>query len=114
MERVRIALRQKRTRIALIAILAVVVIVVLIYASGTLTGPTIQNAPSRLEATAVAYNLIKLQWQDNSDNEIGFNIERKTGAGGTYSEIATLEADVTTYSDTGLSEDTTYYYRVRA
>ena len=114
MERVRIALRQKRTRIALIAILAVVVIIVLIYASGTLTGPTIQNAPSRLEAGAVAHNLIRLQWQDNSDNEIGFKIERKTGAGGTYSEIATLEADVTTYSDTGLSGETTYYYRVRA
>jgi len=67
-----------------------------------------------MERVAVAYNLIRLQWQDNSDNEIGFKIERKTGAGGTYSEIATLEADVTTYSDTGLSGDTTYYYRVRA
>lgn len=114
MERVRIALSQKRTRIALIAILAVVVIIALVYASGTLTGPTILNAPSRLEAGAVSYSRIDLNWQDNSDNEIGFNIERKTGAGGTYCEIATLEADVTTYSDTGLSGDTTYYYRVRA
>ena len=116
MKRVRIALRQKRTRIALIAVLAVVVmvIVVLVYASGTSTGPTPPNAPSDLAATAISPSRIDLSWQDNSDSEIGFNIERKTGAGGTYSEIATLEADVTTYSDTGLSEDTTYYYRVRA
>ena len=115
MERVRIALRQKRTRIALIAVLAVVVlIVVLIYASGTSTGPTLLNAPSRLEARAVSSSRIDLSWQDKSDNEIGFNIERKTGAEGTYSEIATREADVTTYSDTGLSGDTIYYYRVSA
>jgi hypothetical protein len=114
MEQVRMALSQKRTRIALIAVLAVVVIIVLIYASGILTGPTIQNAPSGLSATVVSSSQINLSWQDNSDNEIGFKIERKTGAGGTYSEIATLAADVTTYSDTGLSGDTTYYYRVRA
>lgn len=117
MERVRIALRQKRTRIALIAILAVVVLVVLIAILtlyGTDDTDTIPNAPSDLAATAISTSRIDLSWWDNSDNEIGFNIERKTGAGGTYSEIDTREADATTYSDTGLSEDTTYYYRVRA
>ncbi|GAI80565.1 unnamed protein product [marine sediment metagenome] len=119
MERVRIALGQKRTRIALIAVLAVVVLVVLIailtlYGTDDTDTITIPNAPSDLAATAISTSRIDLSWQDNSDNEIGFNIERKTGAGGTYSEIDTREADVTTYSDTGLSEDTTYYYRVRA
>jgi len=120
MERVRIALRQKRTRIALIAVLAVVVLVVVIailtlYGTDDTDTITIPNAPSDLAATAISTSQINLSWQDNSDNEIGFKIERKTGAGGTYSEIATtLVADATTYSNTGLNEDTTYYYRVRA
>ena len=57
---------------------------------------------------------VKLAWEDNSDNELGFKIERKTGAGGTYSEIARVGPNVTSYTDTGLSPLTTYYYRARA
>ena len=70
--------------------------------------------PSGLSATAISSTQIDLSWSDNSNNETGFKIERKTGAGGTYSEIDTVLADVTTYSDTGLAEGTTYYYKARA
>lgn len=48
-----------------------------------------------------------------SDDETGFKIERKTGSGGTFSQITTVEANVKTFSDTGLSASTAYYYRVR-
>ncbi len=41
-------------------------------------------------------------------------IERKTGASGTWGEIATLGANVTRYADTGLAAPVTYVYRVRA
>jgi hypothetical protein len=59
--------------------------------------------------------MINLAWTDNANNETGFKIERKTGAGGTYSQIATVGANVTSYNNnTGLSPSTTYYYRVRA
>lgn len=75
--------------------------------------PTIPDAPSNLIATAVSNNRIDLSWTDNSNNETGFKIERRTESG-TYIEIATVGANVTTYSDTGLSESTRYYYRVRA
>jgi len=71
-------------------------------------------APSGLSASAASASQINLSWTDNSSNETGFKIERKTGAGGTYSEIGTPTANTTTYNDTGLSESTTYYYRVRA
>src|SRR6185436_6439139 len=71
-------------------------------------------APSGLTATAVSSTQINLSWTDNANNESGFRIERKTGAGGTYAEIATVGANVTSYSNTGLSAGTTYYYRVRA
>jgi hypothetical protein len=72
------------------------------------------TAPSNLSAGSASETQINLTWTDNSSNESGFKIERKKGAGGTYSEITTVGADVTSYNDTGLSEATSYYYRVRA
>lgn len=72
------------------------------------------TAPSGLTATAPSSTRINLAWTDNSSNESGFEIERKTGFGGTWSRIVTVGAGVTSYSNTGLSAFTTYYYRVRA
>ena len=74
---------------------------------------TPMNPPSNLTATTISTNQINLTWTDNSASETGYRIERKTGAGGTYTEIGTVGANVTTYNDTGLSGGRTYYYRVR-
>src|SRR5678815_2003697 len=71
-------------------------------------------APSALTATAESSTSIRINWTDNANNETQFKIERKTGAGGTYAQIATVSANVTTYTNTGLSPSTQYYYRVRA
>jgi len=71
-------------------------------------------APSGLSATAASSSEIDLSWTDNSSSEMGFKIERKTGSGGTYAEIATVSAGVISYSSTGLTASTAYYYRVRA
>ena len=71
-------------------------------------------APVSLAAGAASSSQINLTWADNSSNETGFKIERKTGSGGTYSQVATVGAGVTSYNDSGLSEATNYYYRVRA
>jgi fibronectin type 3 domain-containing protein len=70
--------------------------------------------PSNLSATAISPSQINLSWTDNSSDETGFKIERKTGAGGTWSQVTTVGANVTSYPDTGLSSATTYYYRVRS
>ena len=76
---------------------------------------SLPSPPTGLAASTISASQIDLSWTDNASNETGFKIERKTGSGGTYSEIATPSADATTYSDTtGLSEGTQYYYRVRA
>ncbi len=72
------------------------------------------EAPNGLDATPESGSRINLSWTDNSSNESRFEIERKTGPGGTYSRIANVAADETSYSDTGLNEKTTYYYQVRA
>jgi autotransporter-associated beta strand protein len=70
--------------------------------------------PSNLAATAISSSQINLSWSDNSSDETGFKIERKTGAGGTYSQIAVAAANATTFSNTGLTAGTQYFYRIRA
>ena len=71
------------------------------------------SAPSGLTATAVSTSQINLSWTGNS-TETGFRIERSSSSGGPYTQITTVGANVATYSNTGLSSGTTYYYRVSA
>ena len=42
---------------------------------------------------------LQLAWTDHSNNEDGFKIERKTGTTGIFSQIATVAANVTYYTD---------------
>lgn len=82
--------------------------------NATTSAVSVPGAPSGLGASAVSSAQINLTWTDNSSNEIGFKIERKTGSAGTYGQIATAPANTISYSDTGLTGGTTYYYRIRA
>lgn len=85
-------------------------------ASGTTqTAPTPPNAPTGLTAAAVSRSQINLAWTDNASNEDGFAIERCTGAVCTkFAQVATVGADVKTFSNRGLKKGTTYTYRIRA
>ncbi|MFH1228469.1 MAG: fibronectin type III domain-containing protein [Planctomycetota bacterium] len=83
----------------------------------TVTDVAAPNAPSGLAANAVSASQIDLTWTDNSADETGFKIERAPASGGqagTYNQIDTVSASITSYSDTGLTEATAYYYRVCA
>ena len=71
------------------------------------------SAPTNLEVTIQTSTKIELTWTDQSSNETGFKIERKTGTGA-YSQIATVGVNVNSYVDSGLTSSNTYYYRVRA
>jgi titin len=80
----------------------------------TAIGPP-PNPPYGLTANAISSSQIDLAWTDNSTDETGFKIERKTGASGTFALIATTGAGINTYSNNaGLSADTQYCYRVQA
>ncbi len=70
-------------------------------------------APSDLTATAVSSSRINLAWTDNSSNEAGFKLERSTD-GVSFTQVAILTANVTSYANTLLPASTTYTYRVRA
>ncbi len=72
------------------------------------------NSPSNLNATTHSSTQINLSWTDNSSSETGFKIERKTGSGGAWNEIAQVGDNTTTYSDNNLTPDTQYCYQVRA
>ncbi len=74
---------------------------------------SVPAAPSGLAASASSSSQINLTWTDNSNNESGFNIERSTD-GSNFSPLATAAANATSYSNTGLTASTTFYYRVFA
>jgi transglutaminase-like putative cysteine protease len=54
-----------------------------------------------------------LSWRDNSNDETGFTLQRATN-GGSFADRASLAANTTSFTDTGLVAGTTYSYRVRA
>ena len=74
--------------------------------------PNQPGEPSDVRAKVVSDKGIDLQWVDNAYNESGFKIERRTD--GEYKQLATVAANVTTYSDTGLASTANTSYRVRA
>ena len=94
---------------------------------GPLSGPCIRNF-TQWKTSWVRYLMMvlgvvalekalgaeaNLSWNDNSSNESGFRIERSSD-GQSFSEIATVGVNTTTYFDTGLQSNTTYWYRVNA
>jgi fibronectin type 3 domain-containing protein len=73
---------------------------------------TLPNQVSGLSASAVSNTQINLSWNNPTGTEAGYKIERSTSSGSGYSQIATTTS--TSYSATGLTLNTTYYFRVRA
>src|SRR5207247_7917760 len=53
-------------------------------------------------------------WVDQSTGEQSYSVERKTGAGGTYAEIASIAANSSGYTDSTVAPGTNYFYRVRS
>ena len=71
--------------------------------------------PSNLKTSFDAETSIKLDWTDNSIGEESFIIDRKEGSSGTWIEqYTTVNENIETYTDSGLTPGTTYYYRIRA
>ena len=54
-----------------------------------------------------------LTWQDNATNEMGYFIERSTSPNTDFLPIAGVAPNVTTFTDTQLLANTSYYYRIR-
>jgi hypothetical protein len=75
---------------------------------------TAPSAPLSLSARAAVGKRVDLHWRDTSSDETEFRIERRVGVEGSFSRIATVGSDVTSYSNTGLEAGAQYQYRVCA
>ncbi len=74
------------------------------------------EGPTNLTAYAGSADEVELSWQDNSDNEDGFVVERKPYGGiNEWYEVVDLAGNVTSYTDTdSLHGLVSYTYRVGA
>lgn len=75
----------------------------------------IPTAPSKLIGTAISSTAITISWTDTTTTELGFYVERRTPPSTVWTVLpVTPTANTISYTDTGLTVNTTYYYRVKA
>jgi hypothetical protein len=79
-----------------------------------LPAPTPLAAPTQLTAKSPARQRIALTWVDNSTNEQSFRIERSLSATSGFAELASVGANVSSFTETNVRSRTSYYYRARA
>lgn len=72
------------------------------------------NSPLGLSVSVNTASAIELKWTDNSQDETGFEIWRYTRGSSTYALYATVDRNITTYTDTSVQTGVQYYYKVRA
>jgi hypothetical protein len=71
------------------------------------------SAPGNLRMTSQEQDQVVLAWNDSSNNETGFRVERRT-IDGTFAEAGTVGANVTTFTAGGLGPGEVHIFRVRA
>ncbi|WP_421896743.1 DUF7594 domain-containing protein [Marinoscillum sp.] len=81
--------------------------------SATTDGPPpAPTAPSNMTVEGNTSYEVNLTWTDNSENERGFTLERKTTD--SFAEIGTLDENTTSFTDQSVNPATTYVYRIKA
>lgn len=71
-------------------------------------------APTEISAVSFSSSTVKLKWKDNSDDESGFEIFRKSQFSNVFTSIAKVSANTTEYTDTKLGNGQTYTYKIAA
>ena len=72
--------------------------------------PPAPFAPFDLVAAAVSSTQIDLTWKETSENEKGFYVYRKYT--NSFRKIAVLDPNATSYNDSPLEPETTYWYKI--
>jgi fibronectin type 3 domain-containing protein len=78
---------------------------------GAAGSPSVPSTPTGLSASSVSSSQINLSWNASS-GATSYNVKRSAASGGPYTTIDSPTG--TSYSNTGLSASTTYYYVVSA
>lgn len=71
------------------------------------------QGPTGLAASSPDSFTVNLTWTDVADDEGEYRVERKSGSGA-FTQVASLSANSTSYSDESVSDGTSYVYRVIA
>lgn len=79
--------------------------------SGYASAAPVPAAPGNVKAASASYSSIKVTWGSVAGAN-GYKLYRATSANGTYSLVTTTSS--ASYTNTGLTTGTTYYYKVRA
>lgn len=72
------------------------------------------NTPENLSAQAFSSAGIEIRWSDESDNESGFNVERRAVGTSSWISVGSVGMNFEHYLDIGLNCETSYEYRVQA
>ncbi|WP_309385838.1 fibronectin type III domain-containing protein [Cerasicoccus frondis] len=80
----------------------------------SVTNINVPSAPQNFSATLASTTSATLIWEDTSDSETGYYIERRNARNYEWALIAALPANTTTYTDSPLDPLETYVYRVYA
>lgn len=76
--------------------------------------PAPPAVPGNFTATGLDFTRIRLNWQDLSNNETGFELFRSLNANGPFTPVNTIAPGSIQFIDSGLNASTTYYYRLRS
>ncbi|MEE9429470.1 MAG: LamG-like jellyroll fold domain-containing protein [Melioribacteraceae bacterium] len=71
--------------------------------------------PTQVTSTVSGDTLVNLSWNDNSNEELGYIVERRSNSvDSVYHLLDTLDADATGYKDFSTKHSTSYFYRIKA
>lgn len=77
--------------------------------------PEAPAAPVSLSVLSVTNTQVNLDWADNTETDLaGYHVYRKLPSETVYTKITSALVSSSTYTDTGLTADTTYHYVVTA
>ena len=75
------------------------------------------QAPTNFHSTAVGSSQVTWAWNDNSSNELGFNLYEAATSTGPFTLVAgtmTIAANQTSYTQTGLTLGASYFAYIAA
>ncbi len=76
---------------------------------------TAPNAPNNLSGSAPSIGTIALDWFNNTEADLaGYNVYRSTTSGANFSRLNSSLVASSSYTDTNITNNTTYYYRTTA
>ena len=76
--------------------------------------PGAPAVPANIKATTLSSSKISVTWQDAATDETEYQIMRSVGDSSKFKPLAILPVNSTSYTDTSLFGNITYYYRVVA